>query len=239
MQMIMRSMWIGGALLMASLLVGAQTAEPTLAGTRISASAESVVNVKPDQARLSIAVVTEAPTSQDAAAKNAQETEKLIAAIKKGLGKSGEYKTSGYWINPQYQTGEKAKPRISHYVARNSVEVTVNDLAIVGKVIDAATQAGANSIGSLQFSVKDEESAKTDALVLATKLAREKATAMAKALGMQVSRVVAVSDGDAPTVMPQMMMARGAMADSANYSTPVEPGNIEVRSRVTVIVEAK
>lgn len=214
----------------------AQVVEGTPTGTRISASAESVVTVKPDQAQLSIAVTTQAATSQEAGTRNAQETEKLLTALKQALGNGGEYKTSGYWVNPQYGGTPRDNNRITQYVARNSIEVTIDDLAIVSKVIDAAVRAGANNIGALRFTVKDEEGAKTRALVQATAAARDKATAMAKALGLRVRRVVSVTDAEAPSVTPLMMESRMASAGAAE--TPVEPGMLEVRSRVTVTVEA-
>ncbi len=215
----------------------AQSVESTPTGTRISAASESVVQVKPNQAQISMAVVTQAASAQEAGTRNAQETERLLAALKQALGTGGEYKTSGYWVNPQY-ANPRDNNRVTQYIARNSVEVTIADLAIVSKVIDASTRAGANNISALRFSVKDEEAAKTSALVQATASARDKAGAMAKALGLRVRRVVSVTDTEAPAVMPLMMEARVAMADSASSQTPVEPGMIEVRARVTVTVEA-
>ncbi len=220
-----------------SAIASAQTVESTPTGTRISASSEAVVQVKPDQAQISMAVVTQSATSQEAGARNAQETEKLLSALKQALGTGGEYKTSGFWVNPQY-TNARDNNRVTQYIARNSVEVTINDLTIVSRVIDAAVRSGANNISALRFTVKDEEGAKTAALVKATSSAREKAGAMAKALGLRVRRVVSVTDAEVPSMAPLMMEARMAMADAQAPQTPVEPGLIEVRSRVTVTVEA-
>lgn len=214
-----------------------QPMRPAPAVTSISASSEAVVSVRPDQAKLSIAVVTEAPTAREASTKNAQDTERLQNTLKQFLASRGDMKTSGYSVYPQYQTGNRQK--ISHYVARNSVELTINDLTIVGDLIDTAIRAGANNIGALQFSVKDEEAAKTSALVKATKLAREKAVSMAEALGLQVQRVASVTDAETPQFRPVIMESFAVRADAAGASTPVDPGMLEVRSRVTVVVEAK
>lgn len=225
------------ALSLGAVWATAQTVEATPTGTRISASSESVTQVKPNQAQISMAVVTQAANAQEAGARNAQETERLLAALKQALGTGGEFKTSGYWVNPQYANPREGN-RATQYLARNSVEVTITDLAIISKVIDAATRSGANNISALRFSVKDEEAAKTAALVQATASAREKAGAMAKALGLRVRRVLSVTDAEAPAVMPLMMEARSTMADAGSPQTPVEPGMIEVRARVTVTVEA-
>ncbi|MCL4783419.1 MAG: SIMPL domain-containing protein [Bryobacterales bacterium] len=231
---------VGTALFWLCLAAPAQSVESTTSGTRITASGEATVSVKPDEAMLGIGVTTQAPTSQEAGARNAQETERLLAALTKALGKGGDFKTSGYWINPQYgSSGKDGANRITSYVARNSVEVKIQDLAIVSNVIDAAIKAGSNNIGSLRFTLKDEQATKTKALIEATSQAREKAAAMAKALGLRVTRVVSVSDSSAPVARPYAMEARMAMADSASAHTPVEAGTIDVNASVTVVVEAR
>lgn len=231
---------LGAALLCLCVVAPAQTVESTNSGTRITASGEATVSVKPDEAMLSIGVTTQAPTSQEAGTKNAQETEKLLAALSNALGKGGDFKTSGYWINPQYANPTKeGGNRITSYVARNSVEVKIHDLAIVGNVIDAAIKAGSNNIGSLRFTLKDEQASKTKALIEATGQAREKAAAMAKALGLRVTRVVSVSDSSGPVPRPYAMEARMAMADTGSARTPVESGTIDINASVTVVVEAR
>jgi uncharacterized protein YggE len=62
---------------------------------------------------------------------------------------------------------------------------------------------------------------------------------MAKALGLRVTRVVSVADASAPPVTPLVMEARMAMAATPGAATPVEAGMIEVKSSVTVVVEAR
>jgi uncharacterized protein YggE len=229
----------GAILVCSTVFASGQTVVSEGNSTRITASAEASISVKPDQALLSIGVTTQAPTSQEAGSRNAQETEKLLTALKSALGKGGDFKTSGYWINPQYGAGPRDGNRITSYVARNSVEVAINDLSIVSNVIDAAIKAGSNNIGSLRFTLKDEEAAKTQALIQATSQAREKAAAMAKALGLRVTRVVSVSDASVPPATPLMMEARMAMAAGPGAATPVEAGMIEVRANVTVVIEAR
>ncbi len=228
---------LGAAALLFCVALGAQGVEST--GTRITASAEATVNTKPDQALMSIGVTTQAASSKEAGARNAQETERLLAALKNALGNGGEFKTSGYWINPQYGNPTKDGSRITGYMAQNNVEVSINDLSIVSNVIDAAVNAGSNNIGALRFTLKDEQAAKTQALVEATTQAREKAAAMAQALGMRISRVVSVSDSSSPPVMPLMMEARMAKGDAFASSTPISAGMIEVHATVSVTVEAR
>jgi uncharacterized protein YggE len=59
-------------------------------------------------------------------------------------------------VRPNYQHPKPgAAAAITGYIATNIVEVTLDDLAQVNKVIDSATQSGANNIQKLQFRLKN------------------------------------------------------------------------------------
>jgi uncharacterized protein YggE len=111
-------------------------------------------------------------------------------------------------------------------------------LTNVGKLIDGAMQAGANTINRLAFTLRDEHGAQLQALRVASTKARAKAEEMASALGLSIVRVLAVTEGERgvrPIVMPQ---ARGVQLEAAaSAPTPVEAGTIEVRSSVTLTAE--
>ena len=47
---------------------------------------------------------------------------------------------------------------------RNTVEVTMNDLSLIGRAIDAASQAGANNVQGLRFALQDQEPSRQQAL---------------------------------------------------------------------------
>jgi uncharacterized protein YggE len=105
----------------------------------------------------------------------------------------------------------------------------------VGKIIDTATQSSANRIQSLQFSLKDEQVVYIQALREAVTKARAKAEAIASALGLKTVRVLSVEEGG-PLERPRYAEGMQARA-AAPVQTPVEPGTIEVRARVTLTVE--
>src|SRR5690606_8835333 len=106
-----------------------------------------------------------------------------------------------------------------------------------GAVIDAATKAGANQVQNIRFMLKDEQAVRAQALREATTKARAQAEAMASALGLKITRVLSVSDSGpvVPVINEMRMMA--ARAEAADVSTPVIPGQIEVRANVTLTVE--
>jgi len=128
----------------------------------------------------------------------------------------------------------------SGYTAQNSVVITVRNLNNVGKIIDAALANGANRIDSLNFTASDTSAAKNEALTDAVRSAKEKAQAVANALGVRLVRIANVyadTQADMPryeNYMP-MMMAKGASA----AATPIAPGELSVAAtaNVTYVIE--
>jgi uncharacterized protein YggE len=201
----------------------------------VQATGEAVVHVKPDQARLDIGVVTEAATAQAAAAQNATQLQATLDKLRAVLGSSGEVGTVGYSLTPNYQyPRDGGIPTIKGYTASNTVEATSWDLAGIGKVIDAVSQAGANRIQGLQFSLKDEAPARAQALRQAVEAAKGNAQAMAGAMGMKLGKVLTLEQGTPAVIRPVM---KAMAANLAAAPTPVEPGNVEVQASVTLTVE--
>jgi uncharacterized protein YggE len=194
--------------------------------------------VEPDQAEIDIGVVTQARSAPDAAKENAEKLARVMAEVKKLLGKGDEVKTASYSLNPSYRYPQGGKPEIVGYTATNVLRIKTGNLENVGKLIDAAMKSGANTIQRLVFTLKDEQSAQLQALRLASAKAKAKAEEIANALGLKVVRILVVNEGDRgvrPIIPPQ---ARSVQADvMAATPTPVEVGTIEVRSSVTLTAE--
>jgi uncharacterized protein YggE len=202
----------------------------------VHASAEAVVYAKPDQVRIEIGVVTQANSAQAAASQNATQLQTVLDKLRAAVGGKGEIRTTGYSLNPNYTFPRNGgeKPTISGYTATNTVQVTSDDVEGVGKVIDAATQAGANEIRQLQFRVRDERPVRAEALKNAARDARASAEAMASALGLTLGPVLEIQEGNPQVIRPMMAMAAGAQA-----GTPVQAGQIEVRVSVSLTVSLK
>jgi len=121
---------------------------------------------------------------------------------------------------------------ISGYSASNTVEVTLMGTTLIGPVIDAASQNGASSIGSLQFGLKDAEPSRVQALRLATQQAKAHADSMAAAMGRAVGNVISIQEsGTSPTPVYNTPVA------GATAATTVLPGTLEIQA--TVVLEAE
>src|SRR5678815_943187 len=150
---------------------GQTSAKPTddaRRGTRVMVSGDSIVQAQPDTAVITVAVVTQAKRAIDAQQQNATKSDAVMRALKSSAGTGAEVKTGGYNLQPQRIYKEGQPPTITGYEARNSVTVTLADRTKIGAVIDAAGQAGANDVGGISFTLRNDRPVRDRALSEAT-----------------------------------------------------------------------
>ena len=204
----------------------------------IRVTGDARVTAKPDRVQIDIGVTTRAAQSQDAASQNARQVDAVLAAVRKATGPAAVLKTISYSLNPTYQyhpNGEE--PTITGYSAVNVVQVTLDDLGKIGTVIDSATLAGANHLQGIQFTLRDQDAVRAEALRQAATRARAEAEVLAAALGLKVVRVLSAEE-NSPRVVPvhaYMGAPRAAMATAT--ATPVEAGTLDVTADVMLTVE--
>jgi uncharacterized protein YggE len=219
-------------------LSGVHQNATSVALTKVIVSGDSIVQAQPDTAILTIAVVSQSKRALDAQQENATKSDATVRALKAAAGSGAEVKTSGYSLQPMRVYKEGVPPTITGYEARNSVTIIMSDLTKVGSVIDAASQAGANDVAGLSFTLRKDRPARDQALADATREAVGKATVIAQALGGRVVRIIEVQEEGTNRPRPvyeteQLQYARaGAVAP-----TPIEVGTLDITSRVQLIAE--
>jgi hypothetical protein len=215
----------------------AQQSPPTLSSIRVTGDAK--VTARPDRVQIDVGVTTRATHSQEAAQQNARDVDAMLAAVRKSAGPTAVLKTISYSLNPNYQYHPNgAEPTLTGYTAANVVQVTLDDLAKIGSVIDSAAQSGANHVQGIQFTLRDQDAVRAEALREAALRARAEAEVLAGALGLKVVRVLSVEELS-PRVMPvrPYMGAPRVAAAMAEVATPVEAGTLDVTADVTLTVE--
>jgi len=210
---------------------------PAAPPAQVVAMASGETRVTPDRATLLVAVETRAPTAAKAGADNAVRLRATLDALMK-LGLTREQlSTVDYSVSPDYQYDPQGQrpPRVSGYVARNTVRADVRKLDDLGRIIDAALAGGANSMGGVQFTSSRLDEARREALADAVKKARADAEAMAQAAGASLGQLVEVSSQPFQPPRPMMEMAQmRAVANDAAAPTPVNPGEFTVTATVSV-----
>lgn len=219
-------------LLFPALVVSSLMAQAPPSPRYIRAFGEGAVSVKPDLARVQFSVVTQAPNASDAANQNANQVTSVLSALRSVLGPSADIHTLSYSLAANYSFPPNGQPVLTGYTASNTVEVVLSDLSLIGKVIDTGVQAGANRVQGLQFTVKDDQAARTQALKLATAQAKTHAEAMASGVNVRVGAPISIEEGT--SVRPFNTDLRGATTAS---TTPIETGVVDIRANVTLQVE--
>ncbi|MES2494697.1 MAG: SIMPL domain-containing protein [Pseudomonadota bacterium] len=203
-------------------------------GTRLDIVASGEVNVVPDIATIGAGVVTQAPTAAAAMSENARRTAATVAAIRKAGVADRDIQTTAVNLSPQYRYADNQPPVITGYQASSRVSVRFRDVKAAGPILDSLVAAGANQIDGPTLSIDKPEPLLDKAREKAVAKARARAELYARAAGLKVKRIVAISEGsfEAPRPpMPQMMMARGK--ESADSSIEAGEQTLSINLSVT------
>lgn len=221
------------SLLICSSFAVAQTTEPP----QLIVTGEGVVKATPDQAWVSIGGESRSKISKDAQQRNAAAMTAVMQKIAAFGIEPDAIKTTAIDLQMEFDYANgKQTPR--GYVARNTVEVRVDDLAELGDVLDAVVSSGATMIHGLRFDVKQREQVEAAALQSAVKNAMAKSQAVALGAGRTIDRILKIEEMSGGGE-PVPMMRQSAMAQRADASTPVAAGEIEIRAQVRVTVAIK
>lgn len=220
-----------------ALPAAAQVAPPKdgFEGPVVVSSGEGVVRRAPDRAWLNVTVESRARGPQEAQKHNAAAMSAVLGKLKAAGVPQDAIQTRGYDLQPEFDyVNGKQIPR--GYLARNTVEVRVDELPRVGELLEIAVAAGATTVGGVRFDLKDREAVEREALRLAVGNARQRADAAAAGAGLKVDRVLRIQEQqlvDVPPPRPLMVGMRERVAEAA--APPIEAGELEVRATVTVV----
>jgi uncharacterized protein YggE len=200
---------------------------------------EAMLQRVPDRALVQIAAEARAATPREAQTQNA----KAMTAVRerlKGLGiADAAIETRALDLQPEFDY-VNGRQRLRGYVARNVIEVRLDDVARVGEVLDASVAAGATSVHDVRFDLKDREAVEREALRLAVADALARAQAAVAGAGRTLDRVVSIEEHRADVVPPpRPLVAMRAEVAQAAPQTPVAPGQIEIRASVTLTAAIK
>lgn len=205
----------------------------------ITVSGEGKIYAPSDEATISLAVRTVKSTATEAMSANSAAIRKVIDALKAQGLSDDEVKTGNVSLYPQQDWREGRAPQIISYTAENRVVVRTQKLDKLGGVIDAATTAGANEVSELRFQLSEDNEVRQDALKIAVRNARNKATVLAKEAGVGVGKAVIINESSSagPVIPYYEMRAESMLNESA--APPVMPQDIMVTGQVSVTFEMK
>ena len=198
------------------LSVGAAMAQDADA-RRIVVTGQGAVAVPHDRAVLRLGVESEAATAAAALDTLGAEVQAVIdALLAEGLSES-EVETaqlSLYQRNDSSSLGSLPGPNT--YVASSVLTITTGQIDLIGPLLDAAVDSGANRIDSLSFEVADTSAALEQARRMAVADGMAKAAVLADAAGVQLGDLMILRDG--------VSGGGPVFGEVARMSVPVLPG---------------
>jgi len=219
--------------LMTAQPVAAQDEAPRI----ITVSGMGEATARPDQASVTLGVITEATTAREALSANNAAMQGVFDQLTQiGIAEEN-IQTSNFSISPQYppyRQDNNEPRRIVGYQVSNNVTVLFDNLDDLGPGLDAIVSSGANQLYGISFSISETDDLLMSARADAVADARAKAEVLAEAAGVTLGRVLNISEGGSYNPQP-MMYARAEMAmDSA---VPVAAGQQTLSANVSMTFE--
>ena len=222
------------ALMASAAFARADAAEAMMAQRTITVSGDAEVAGKPDQARLSAGVVTQAETAAAALNANSAAMNRVFAALRTAGIPENRMQTSNFSVQPQYAPYRQENPepqRIIGYQVSNNVTVTVDDLTKVGPTLDALVRSGANQLGGIQFTIADPKPLAERARTAAVADGAAKARTLAMAAGVTLGPLMSMQETMVGRPIPVFAMARAVAAEA----TPIAQGEETVSVTVQMV----
>jgi uncharacterized protein YggE len=120
------------------------------------------------------------------------------------------------------------------YRASNMLEVTIRNLDNAGRVLQVATNAGANNVWGLSFEIEDPKVLAAKARVDAMAEAKKNAAELAKLAGVELGAIISISENEGSSAPGPMYQMKAAMADGGG-DVPVERGEVVVTHQVVLV----
>jgi uncharacterized protein YggE len=226
---------LAALLVLVPALAAAQPGQPSREGPVVVTTGEGVVQAVPDRAWITITAESRASTPREAQRRNVEAMTPVQDKLR-GAGVPAEaIRTVGYDLQQEWDFVNNR--RVSRgYVARNTIEVRIDNVDRVGELLEIAVGSGATSVGGIRFDLKDRGKLEREALRLAVSNARAKADAAAAGAGSSIERVVRIEEHGV-VVPPPVPLYRAAVREAAQAAPaepPISAGEIELRAQVTL-----
>jgi uncharacterized protein len=221
----------------------------------ISVSGEAQVNVVPDQVILTLGVETHDKSLTTAKSQNDQRLSAILDVTKQFEVPNEKVKTDYIGIEPRYVSSYAQSDFIGYFVRKNVV-ITLTDLSKFEALLSTLLESGANYVMGINFRTSELRKHRDQARLLAITAAKEKADALAGALGQKIGKPLTINEEPygywsyygswwggygGGGAMSQNVMQNAAPSSGSSGSpdatSTIAPGQIAVTARVNVVFE--
>ncbi len=217
----------------------------------ITISAHSEIYAKPDLALVVASIINDAKTVSEAMASNTKSINAVIAFAKSQGVDAKDLKTTNFSIYPRYEWQTQkvcvvppcpsGKRVLIGYEVNQSLQIKIRDMAKIGNIVQGITEAGANRINNLSFSIAKKDELQKKVRDEAIKKAKAKAKDLASKLGIQLVKITRFTENNIPPIYPypqRLLTAGTSKGDESNKSIPqIETGANKIEANVSITYE--
>jgi uncharacterized protein YggE len=220
------SVLIVSCLLFSSLAIAED--EPLAKVVRVTGTSE--VKVVPDRAVIEVGV--EERSSSARLAKHAADAvaRRVLAGLRAGGVEEKDIQTTFLALRPRFEYHKRI--HISYFVASQTLSVTVRDITKLDALLESLITAGGNRIDSIDYETSDLRKYRDQARELAVKAAREKAQALAAALGQEIGKAHSIEETE-PGYQPGANFS-AEMGSAGRGGLSLAPGQKSISASVVV-----
>lgn len=205
-----------------------------VSGRGVTVIGQGMAYGQPDQATVIVGVETFAPTVSEASAQNQTTLDNVMTALSAAGIASEDIQTTNYSLYAEQTYGDKGPEGIVGYHVTNQVNVKIRDISLVGDVLGAVTEASANAIYGVNFSVADPAALEAEARALAMDDAAKRAASLAELGNVTLGEVTVISEVVGQPVMPLGMGGGGYAMEQAASAPGISPGQLSYQVQVQV-----
>ena len=196
-------------------------------------SGTAIEKAKSDLVTISIGVETTNRTATDAVVANSLKMNNIVSALNNNGISEDEISTSQYSINPNYNYSQSGNIlETTGFTVTNTLKIQSVNLSNISLWIDSAVNAGANSIGGIDFQVSEKrlDSLKNMLIEDAIANARQTANIASSAVGLNIigikSIMIDTGGFNPPQPFSNAFVQRSALSEAP--TTPIIPGEQEI-----------
>ena len=204
----------------------------------VSVSGTGRVSALPDRATVQMSIVSRAK-ELDAAQSGAAKVTAAVLSLTDRLDiERNKVDTTGATVRPDYRWNrEKEEQELRGYIAERQMHVKIDDLDLLGKLVEGAVAAGVNQVSPPQLDSSRREALHREALAMAAKDARANAEVLAKSLGAKLGDPVSIVDTSSAPQPPLPQLRMGTAAMESDSAATYNAGDLTFTATVTVVFD--
>lgn len=207
------------------------------AARTITVGGSAEILTAPDRFEISVGFEVQTTDLDDARDESKTRAAALLAVAERHGLAACDVQTHQLSLQPRYDNNYGEHRKLIGYEAQRSLTLTLHDIEEVEAVLFELVAAGANRVDRVEFKTSAVAEKRAEARVMATLAAREKAEAMAAALGQTLGEPLRIEEGGEPSWHAQPLAANYMYNNetAAQISETVAAGKIQVRAAVSVV----